>query len=211
MLIERLGRHVDELESAGSFEPGAIGCGLEEGIDLSTEKAMMADLEALAETCLQQLVRFLRAAAFVSEVPVQLAEPGARMVAPSVSETERKLSSAIAAVAGLGAILQQEPFFGGSESVPARLRRMLKAALQGRTVADVVSAGDRLEGAFLTLLSSTRSEKLRSEIAKSQDRTSRQPAPAPNWPNLRIRDLQADIERIDRRLALLQPDAPGGD
>jgi hypothetical protein len=58
---DRIGRRLNELERAGPFEPGAVQCALEDGVDLSSDEAMMTDLEAFAETCPQQrLIQVLR-------------------------------------------------------------------------------------------------------------------------------------------------------
>jgi hypothetical protein len=179
-------------------------------IDRSTEQAMMANLEALADTCPQQhLIRFLRAAAFVSEVPAGLAEPGARMEPSAPRRTEGSLSSALQAIAGLVAVLQVDPLIPGTDSVPARLRTILERALGGRTIMEVTREGEKLERAFLLALRDDRSKRLRSEIEKQQREAYDQAARALQRSSSRIRHLRADIERFDRRLARLDADTLG--
>ena len=93
--IERLDRRREEIEGMGPFVPSAVGCSLEQGIDRSTEQAMMAELEVLAATCPQKrLIKFLRAAAILSEVPAALTEPGARMEGAALRRAEDILSLA---------------------------------------------------------------------------------------------------------------------
>jgi hypothetical protein len=139
---------LNELESTGSFEPGALECRLEEGVDLSTDEGMMIDLEALAETCPQQrLIQFLRAAAFVSVVPVGIAAPGARMDPAVVQELRVKLAFASRAIAELGLYLQDD-LVPPEGSVPKRLRTILRNALAERSVAEVMSDGEKAERLF---------------------------------------------------------------
>ncbi|MGH6897577.1 MAG: hypothetical protein ACREJ5_13690 [Geminicoccaceae bacterium] len=212
--IERLDRRLEELEEYAQFAPGAIGCSLDQRIDLSTEEAMLVDLEALARTCSQQpLIRFLRAAAFVSEVPAGLAEPGARMQAAALLRTKDRLRSAVQAILGLAALLQKAPLVRGIDSIPGRLKRALDVALEGRTMSEVVDEGEWLERAFLTALREELSSQLRSEIERqwseaAEQGTAAQGTAAPERPSGRVRRLRAEMERIDRRLALLEADRP---
>jgi hypothetical protein len=208
--IGRLEARLNKLEVMGEFAPGAPGCSFDQTIDRSTEQAMMANLEALADTCPQQhLIRFLRAAAFVSEVPAGLAEPGARMEPSAPRRTEGSLSSALQAIAGLVAVLQVDPLIPGTDSVPARLRTILERALGGRTIMEVTREGEKLERAFLLALRDDRSKRLRSEIEKQQREAYDQAARALQRSSSRIRHLRADIERFDRRLARLDADTLG--
>jgi hypothetical protein len=197
--IERLDRRLDELEGMGEFAPGALGCSFDQAIDVSTLEAMMADLEVLADTCPQKhLIRFLRAAAFVSEVPAALAQPGARMDDAALFRTADNVSSAVQAIAGLAAALQEDPLIRGVDSVPARLRKILETALEERSVAGVIRDGDKLEGAFLSGRRRHLTQELDDEIERHRSEMSGQGTASPE-----IRRLRANIERIDRRLALL--------
>jgi hypothetical protein len=206
--LGRLDRRREAIEGMGLFVPGAVGCILERGIDRSTEQAMMADLDALADACPQKdLIRFLRASAFVSEVPAGLAEPGARMEARALRGAENDLSLAIRAIAGLAAVLQKDPLIRGTDSVPARLKAILDRALDGRTIPEVVSEGEKLERAFLMALRADRSAQLRSEIEKRRRQALGENA-LPERSSGQIKQLRVDIERLDRRLAMLGAEAP---
>lgn len=208
--MDRIRERLKVLEAAGPFEPGATECGLDEGIDLSTEATMMADLEAFAGSCAQkQLIRFLRAAAFVSEVPAQLAQPGARMDAAVVQEVEVRVSSAVNAIAGLTVFFQKDPLLRRNESaLRRRVRNMLDRALEGRTIVQVLREGEAAEHAFLPVLREELMRQLRSEMTERSDEAAKQGTAAPKRPSSRIRRLRADIERIDRRLDLLEASAP---
>jgi hypothetical protein len=204
--MDRFNRRLHALEEAEPFTPGAVECSLEEGIDLSTEQAMVADLERLADTCPQRsLITFLRAAALVSEVPVRLADPGARMHAATIREVEENLVSAADAIARLPALLQEDPF-ERSDDVPQRLAGILGNALAGRTMSEVMREGAAAERAFLLELRADLLQRLRAEM-----RGSEQTADASEPPNPRISRLRADIERIDERLALLRALPPAGE
>jgi hypothetical protein len=207
--IGRLESRLNELEGMAEFVPGALGCSFDQTIDRSISAATMTDLETLAATCPQNhLIRFLRAAAFVSEVPASLAEPGARMHPSVLLRTEDNLSSALQAVVRFPAILQADPLVPGTDSVPARFQTMLDRALGGRTIMEVIREGEKLERAFLVTLREDRSKQLRSEIEKQSSETSAREAAALQRANSRTRDLRADIERVDRRLAKLDANTP---
>jgi hypothetical protein len=161
---DRIGRRLNELERAGPFEPGAVQCALEDGVDLSSDEAMMTDLEAFAETCPQQrLIQVLRAAAYASVVPVGFAAPGARMEPAVVDELKVTLAFASRAIAELGLSLQEDLVLP-DDSVPPRLRATLRDALAGRSVAEVMSDGEKAERAFLPRLRAHLALELEAEI-----------------------------------------------
>jgi hypothetical protein len=196
-VMDHLDRRLHVLDGAGQFAPGTVECSLEEGIDLSIEQAMMADLETLADTCPQRsLIGFLRAAAILSEVPAGLAEPGARMHPAAIREVKQNLVSAAYTIARLSALLWEEPFFPRADDAPGRLARILGSALTGRTVSEVLHEGPRAERAFLVALRVDLSQRLQTEMRASEQATAASKPPSP-----RIRRLRADIERIDRRLS----------
>ena len=207
--IERLDRRREEIEGMGPFVPSAVGCSLEQGIDRSTEQAMMAELEVLAATCPQKrLIKFLRAAAILSEVPAALTEPGARMEGAALRRAEDILSLASRTVGGFAALVRRDPFVRGLDSIPARLKKMLDAVLAGRSVADVASDGSSVERALLVTLRDDLSERLRSEFEEQRDETAAQGTPAPDRPSAEVRWLRGYIERVARRLAMLEAEAP---
>jgi hypothetical protein len=170
---------------------------------------MMADLEALAETCPQQrLIEFLRAAAFVSEVPAGLAEPGARMEAGVVRELKVRLAFASRAIAELPLYLQNDLLPRGGDSVSRRLGSILNHALAGRAVAEVISDGEKVERAFLPKLRAHLIHELQAEMEGSRGETSQQDDVAPQRQSGEAQRLRGFIERIDRRLAMLETEAP---
>jgi hypothetical protein len=198
MTIQRLGVRASWLEGFDAFLPGAVACDLELGIDLSTEQAMMADLEALADSCPQQrLIGFLRAAAALSAVPEHLADQGARLDRSALQRIEEDLSSASRTIGGLTAFLQRDPLMRGLDTVPERLKVILAAALQGRSIAVVVPEGERLERAFLLALRQDVSARLRSEMAERR-------AQRPTQLSHEAQRLRAYIRRITGRLAMLE-------
>jgi hypothetical protein len=203
--MDRLKRRAEELERAEPFEPGAVGCSLEQGVDLSTEQSMMADLEALASTCpQQQLIAFLRAAAFIARAPAGSASPRAPMDAAAVMDVAASLGSAANAIAGLAAVLQRD-FLVPSDTIPARLKKILDAALEGRSVAEVVRDGPAAERGFLPVLRDELARQLRAETDRGGIL---EPGTAvPKRPSARIRELRAKIERIDGRLDRLDASA----
>jgi len=131
--MDRSSRRLEKLRSAGPFEPGAAGCSLSGGMDLSREPAMIAGLAVLAESCPQRrLIRFLRAAAFLSEAPP-------RLEAIVIGRAAENLSFAMEAIAGLAGLLQHDLFFWDHEIIVASLKRILGRALPGRTLSEVDS------------------------------------------------------------------------
>ena len=85
---------------------------------------------------------------------------------------------------------------------------MLDAVLAGRSVADVVSDGSSVERALLVTLRNDLSERLRSEFEEQRDETAAQGTPAPDRPSAEVRWLRGYIERVARRLAMLEAEAP---
>jgi hypothetical protein len=161
---------------------------------------MMADLEALAETCPQQrLIQFLRAAVFASIVPVGLAAPDARMDPTVMHQLKVKLAFASRAIAELGLYLQEDLVLPAG-SVPKRLRTILRNATAERSVAEVMSDGEKSERSFLPRLRTHLTQELDAEI-RSEASGLEGTAPRPS--SARIRELRLDIERVDRRLAML--------
>ena len=200
--MDRSSRRLEKLRSAGPFEPGAAGCSLSGGMDLSSERAMIAGLAALAESCPQRrLIRFLRAAAFLSEAPP-------RSEAIAISRAGENLSFAMKAIAGLAGLLQRDLFFWDHETVVASLKRILSRALPGRTLSEVMRDGEKVERPFLPKLRAQLTHELQAEMERSRGETSEQDAAARRRPSREAQRLRADIERIDRRLALLEASAP---
>jgi hypothetical protein len=130
------------------------------------------------------------------------------MDASALRRTEDNLSSALQAIAGLAAVLQADPLIRGTAGVPARLRAILDRALDERTIPEVISEGEKLERAFLVVRRGDLSKDLRLDIDKQRRESFAKEAPAPQPSSSRIKNLRADIERIDRRLAMLGAAAP---
>jgi len=199
--MDRWSQRLEKLRSAGAFEPGALGCRLSGDIDLTSEGAMIAGLAALAETCPQRrLIRFLRAAAFLSEVPH-------RSEAIAISRAAENLSFAMEAIAGLAGLLQHDVFFRDHETVVAALKRILGRALPGRTISEVMRDGEKVERAFLPALRAHLMHQLQAEIERRRE-TSEQDAAAPQRPSREAQRFRGYIERIERRLAMLEGGAP---
>jgi hypothetical protein len=196
--MDRSSQRLEKLRSAGPFEPGAVGCSFGGGIDLASERAMLADLAALAETCSQRrLIRFLRAAAFLSEVPQRRSE------AIAISRAAENLSSAMEAIAGLAGLLQHDLFFWDHEIVVAWLERILGRALPGRTMSDVMRDGEKVEREFLPELHTQLMHQLQVEIERRRE-TSEQDAATPQRPSRKAQRLRGYIERIQRRRAMVE-------
>ena len=94
---------------------------------------MISDVAVLAESCPQRrLIRFLRAAASLSEAPP-------RLEAIAIGRAAENLSFAMEAIAGLAGLLQHDLFFWDHEIIVVSLKRILGRALPGRTLSEVDS------------------------------------------------------------------------
>jgi predicted RNase H-like nuclease (RuvC/YqgF family) len=96
----------------------------------------------------------------------------------------------------------------GASTVPARLQAILDRALGGRTIAEVIREGEKLERGFLVAFREDLAKELGSEIEKQRRETSDQEAQATQRSDSRIKDLRAEIERLELRLAMLAAATP---
>jgi hypothetical protein len=72
----------------------------------------------------------------------------------------------------------------------------------------VIREGAALERAFLLALREKRSKQLQYQIEEQRAESSDQAGAAPKRSNSEIKRLRTDIERIDRRLTMLETEAP---
>lgn len=195
--LDFTGMRLRELETGGSFTPGASDCRLAEALDLTTEQTIMASLETLARTCPQrELIAFLRAATLLSEVPPGLVRPGARLHPGAFREAEGKVGVAMRPISMLAGFIQLSK--GIPEATAREVEQFagnLRRALTGRTASEVIREGEQVEIAFLALLRDRYGQLLRDEVEAL--------GPNPEASALASRELKqlrAKIARIDDRL-----------